>query len=120
MKLEELEQDEEEVLEAVHQMEASEYLPFNKVWFEELRRDEEVPKQEKEELKPLLPNLKYAFLEEGNSKPVIIRNSLSPLEEEKVLRVMREYKSALGWSISDIKGISPAVCMHKIPLENDY
>ena len=26
---------------------------------------------------------------------------------------------ALGWSIADIKGISPSICMHKIILEPD-
>jgi len=33
--------------------------------------------------------------------------------------VLRTHKTALGWFISDLKGISPARCMHKILLEDD-
>lgn len=33
------------------------------------------------------------------------------------MKVVREHKSALAWSISDIKRISPSILMHKIILE---
>ena len=33
--------------------------------------------------------------------------------------MLRTHKAALGWSISDLRGISPARCMHKILLEDD-
>ena len=32
---------------------------------------------------------------------------------------MRKYKEAIAWSIEDLKGISPSVCMHKILLEDN-
>jgi len=35
------------------------------------------------------------------------------------LDVLREHKEAIGWTIEDIKGISPSVVMHKIHLEKD-
>ncbi|XP_073121600.1 uncharacterized protein [Henckelia pumila] len=38
-------------------------------------------------------------------------------EEEKLLRVIREHIRAIGWSLADIKGISPTMCMHKILME---
>ncbi|KAL8108518.1 hypothetical protein AgCh_024828 [Apium graveolens] len=38
-------------------------------------------------------------------------------EEDKLLRILREFKSAIAWTIADIKGISPSYCMHKILLE---
>ncbi|XP_070056963.1 uncharacterized protein [Nicotiana tomentosiformis] len=41
-------------------------------------------------------------------------------EEEKLLRVLREHKHAIGWTMSDIKGISPAFCMHKILMEEGH
>ena len=44
---------------------------------------------------------------------------LSDLTEEKLLRVLREHKSAIKWSIADIKGISPSTCMHWILLEDN-
>jgi hypothetical protein len=40
-------------------------------------------------------------------------------EEEKLLRVLREHKTALGWTIANIKGISSAKCMHQIFLEDE-
>ncbi|GKV44610.1 hypothetical protein SLEP1_g51774 [Rubroshorea leprosula] len=42
------------------------------------------------------------------------------IEEEKLLRVLREYKGAIGWSIADIKGVSLSICMHKILLDDGY
>ncbi|XP_038707240.1 uncharacterized protein LOC120002544 [Tripterygium wilfordii] len=41
-------------------------------------------------------------------------------EEDKLLRVLREHKMALGWTIADIRGISPTMCMHRILMEEDY
>ncbi|CAJ2642327.1 unnamed protein product [Trifolium pratense] len=72
------------------------------------------------ELKELPTHLKYVFLSEESMHPAIISSSLNALEEEKLLRVLRENKKALGWSISDLKGISPAYCMHKIKLEEEF
>ncbi|MCI21947.1 hypothetical protein A2U01_0043118, partial [Trifolium medium] len=59
------------------------------------------------ELKVLPSHLKYVFLGEDDSSPAIISNSLTFLQEEKLLRVLRVNKEALGWKISDLKGISP-------------
>lgn len=36
---------------------------------------------------------------------------------DKLLDLLREHKSALGWTIVDIKGISPLICSHRIYLE---
>ncbi|KAI9100843.1 hypothetical protein K1719_024205 [Acacia pycnantha] len=72
------------------------------------------------ELKPLPSHLKYTYLGDSNTLPVIISSTLSNLQEEKLLRVLREHKHAIGWTIADIKGISPSICMHKILLEDDH
>jgi len=34
--------------------------------------------------------------------------------------VLRDHKTAIGWTIVDIKGISPSLCMHKILMEDNY
>ena len=36
------------------------------------------------------------------------------------MRVLRDIQGALGWKISDLKGISPAYCMHRIHMEAEY
>ncbi|KAL8100532.1 hypothetical protein AgCh_032694 [Apium graveolens] len=69
------------------------------------------------ELKPLPEHLRYAFLGDASTLPIIIASDLSGSEEDKLLRILREFKSAIGWTIADIKGISPSYCMHKILLE---
>ncbi|CAN6700790.1 unnamed protein product [Malus baccata var. baccata] len=69
------------------------------------------------ELKPLPSHLKYVFLGEDETLPVIISSSLTALEESKLVRVLKEYKTAIGWTLADIKGISPTTCMHRILLE---
>ncbi|KAB2595522.1 hypothetical protein D8674_030972 [Pyrus ussuriensis x Pyrus communis] len=69
------------------------------------------------ELKPLPSHLKYVFLGEEETLPVIISSSLTAQEESKLVRVLKEYKTAIGWTLADIKGISPTMCMHRILLE---
>jgi hypothetical protein len=72
----------------------------------------------KRELKPLPDTLKYKYLDLFESLPVIIAADLNETQEQKLLNVLKEHK-AIGWSIGDIKGISPAVVMHKIHLEEN-
>ncbi|XP_070667824.1 uncharacterized protein [Malus domestica] len=69
------------------------------------------------ELKPLPSHLKYVFLGEDQTLPVIISSSLTAQEEDKLIRVLKEHKPAIGWTLADIKGISPTTCMHRILLE---
>ena len=50
---------------------------------------------------------------------MIISAVLSKIQEEKLIRVRREYKETIGWTIADIKGISSSICMHRIRLEEN-
>ena len=68
-------------------------------------------------LKELPSHLKYAFLEPEKRKPVIISAALTESEEHKLLDILMKYKEAIAWSIEDLKGISPSICMHKIITE---
>ncbi|GKV16994.1 hypothetical protein SLEP1_g27554 [Rubroshorea leprosula] len=63
------------------------------------------------ELKPLPSQLKYVYLDDSNTLLVIISASLIGIEEEKLLRVLREHKGVIRWSIADIKGVSLSVCI---------
>ncbi|KAJ9535626.1 hypothetical protein OSB04_un001232 [Centaurea solstitialis] len=69
--------------------------------------NDEVETSPKVDLKPLPPNLKYAFLGADNTYPVIVNALLSDIELNKLLCVLRKYRSVLAYSIDDIKGISP-------------
>ena len=70
-------------------------------------------------LKELPSHLKYEFLEPEKRKPVIISAALTEAEEQKLLEILRKYKEAIAWSIEDLKGISPSICMHKILLNGN-
>ena len=63
--------------------------------------------------------MKYAFLGESETLPVIISSHLDKDQEEKLLDVLEEHKEVIGWTIADIKGISPSVIMHEIHLEEN-
>ena len=71
------------------------------------------------ELKPLPDTLKYAFLGPNESLPVIVASDLTTSQEDELVSILREHKEAIGWSISDIKGISPAIVQHRIHLVDD-
>ncbi|CAN6580947.1 unnamed protein product [Malus baccata var. baccata] len=69
------------------------------------------------ELKPLPDHLKYVFLGDNETLPVIVSSSLTAIEDEKLIRVLKEHKTTIGWTLADIRGISPTTCMHRILLE---
>ena len=77
-----------------------------------------VLQETKPELKELPEHLKYVFLGENETFSVIISNKLYDEQEEKLIAVLKAHKDAIGWTIVDIKGISPTTCMHKILLED--
>ena len=71
------------------------------------------------ELKPLPSTLKYAFLDHKCTNPVIISSQLDQDQEERLHEVLRGRKEAIRWSLSDLNGIDPSVCTHRIFLEED-
>ena len=50
---------------------------------------------------------------------VIISANLSEKEEEKLLKTLKKHHVAIGYTLDDLKGISPTLCQHKINLEED-
>ncbi|GJT12550.1 hypothetical protein Tco_0859592 [Tanacetum coccineum] len=81
-----------------------------------LEPKDEIPEVE---LKELPPHLEYAFLEENNKLPVIISKDLSQEEKTSLINVLKNRKQAISWKLSDIQGIDPEFCSHKILLEDD-
>ncbi|GJX22317.1 reverse transcriptase domain-containing protein [Tanacetum coccineum] len=71
------------------------------------------------ELKDLPSHLEYAFLEGTDKLPVIIAKNLKEDEKVRLLKVLKSHKHAIAWKISDIKGIDPQFCTHKILMEDD-
>ncbi|GJS01598.1 reverse transcriptase domain-containing protein [Tanacetum coccineum] len=74
----------------------------------------------KVELKDLPPHLEYAFLEGDDKLPVIIAKDLKDEEKAALIKVLKSHKRAIAWKLSDIKGVDPEFCTHKILMEEDY
>ncbi|GKG14463.1 hypothetical protein Tco_0354063, partial [Tanacetum coccineum] len=72
------------------------------------------------ELKDLPSHLEYAYLEGTDKLPMIITKSLKDDEKEALLKVLKSHKWAIAWKITNIKGIDPRFCTHKILMEEDY
>jgi hypothetical protein len=69
------------------------------------------------ELKTLLAGLRYAFLNDDSETPVIISDKLSGEETAKFLAVLEKHRPIFGYSLEDLKGISPTLCTHCIPID---
>ncbi|KAL1531292.1 hypothetical protein AAHA92_33985 [Salvia divinorum] len=74
-------------------------------------------KPEKKELKQLPPGLKYSYLGEDQTLPMIVNSKLTKGQEERLLEVLRRNQKAIGWTLLDLVGLSPDLCMHHIRLE---
>ncbi|XP_022019252.1 uncharacterized protein LOC110919288 [Helianthus annuus] len=72
------------------------------------------------ELKVLPSHLEYAFLGEKPNMPVIISSKLTEEEKARLIEVLREHSDAIAWRLSDIKGISPTFCTHRILMEDVF
>ncbi|GJT41777.1 hypothetical protein Tco_0941642 [Tanacetum coccineum] len=70
------------------------------------------------ELKDLPSHLEYAYLEENDKLPVIIAKGLKNDKKEALINVLKSHKCAIAWKITDIKGIDPRFCTHKILMED--
>ena len=106
-------------------LEVTPYFPSQRPSrFEPLRQEDDPkgtpPSEElKLELKPLPSTLRYAFLD-SDFKFSFIINSAFPGENVDALRdKLNNHRNAIGYSINDLKGISPKICMHRILLEDN-
>ncbi|GJS24802.1 hypothetical protein Tco_0453434 [Tanacetum coccineum] len=70
-------------------------------------------------MKPLPEHLEYAFLEKYSLIPVVISALLQDDEKKRLVSILKKHKEAFAWKTSDISGISPSFCKHKINFEDD-
>nr|GFB65884.1 reverse transcriptase domain-containing protein [Tanacetum cinerariifolium] len=98
------------------------YLPtlHNNLKVIEPKTQSEEDEPPKVELKELPPHLEYAFLGNNGEWPVIIAKDLSSNEKIDLINVLKTRKKAIAWKLTDIKGIDPEFCSHKILLEEEH
>ena len=96
-------EEEEDLKACLEDLDRQDSIPEGEAKFEKL--EEKVPSEKKKvELKILPDHLKYVFLEED--KPVVISNALTTEEENRLVDILKKHREAIGWHISDLKGIS--------------
>ncbi|GKA20630.1 hypothetical protein Tco_0700619, partial [Tanacetum coccineum] len=96
-------------------------LPPKELHFEEIKTIKSSIDDPLElELKDLPSHLENAFLEETDKLPIIITKDLKDDEKDRLVKVLKSHKRAIAWKISDIKGIDPQFCTHKILMEDDF
>eukprot|EP00256_Glycine_max_P033779 XP_006579260.1 uncharacterized protein LOC102663339 [Glycine max] len=88
-------EEEKDLRACLEDLDHEENIPIGGTSFEELKKDNE-------------------------TKPVVISIELTEEEEIKLVEVLKRHREAIGWHISDLKGISHAYCMYKIMMEEDY
>jgi hypothetical protein len=50
---------------------------------------------------------------------MIISDKLSNDETQRLFATLKKYRSVIDYSLKDSKGISPNLCTHRIPMEQD-
>jgi hypothetical protein len=94
-------------------------LAKEEVEFQDLEQDVK-PETSPVELKQLPPGLQYVFLNGDHETLVIISDKLSNDETRKLVATLEKYQSVIGSSLKDLKGISPSLCTHRIPMEQEH
>ncbi|XP_076902203.1 uncharacterized protein LOC143556866 [Bidens hawaiensis] len=61
-----------------------------------------------------------AEIMEGSNLPVIVSSKLTEEENSKLIEVLKLHKGEIAWRLSNIQGISPAYCTHRILIEDEY
>jgi hypothetical protein len=56
----------------------------------------------------------YAFLNGNKETPIIISDKLNDEETTKLIAVLEKHRSVFGYSLQDLKGISPTLYTHRI------
>jgi hypothetical protein len=51
---------------------------------------------------------------------VIISDKLSNDETQRLVATLEKYQLVIGYSLKDLKGISPSLCTHRIPIEQGH
>jgi hypothetical protein len=64
--------------------------------------------------------LQYVFLNGDCETPVNISDKLSNDETRRLVATLEKYQSDIDYSLKDLKGISPSLCTHCIPMEHEH
>nr|GFB01790.1 reverse transcriptase domain-containing protein [Tanacetum cinerariifolium] len=71
---------------------------------------------------PDLPELDPSYYDPKRDIQMLeaILNKLREEEKAALIKVLKSHKRAIAWKLSDIQGIKPEFCIHKILMKEDY
>jgi len=61
------------------------------------------------ELKALPTHLWYVYLSEQETFLIIIASHLTDVQEENLKTIFKKHREVIGWTVTDIKGLSPVI-----------
>jgi len=65
-------------------------------------------------LKPVPSLVGYEFLDLNSAFPIIISTKIDGTQIEKLLKVLKRHKGAIGYNIDGLKALSPSLCIYRI------
>jgi hypothetical protein len=94
-------------------------LAEEEIEFQDLEQEVK-PETSPVELKQLPSRMQYVFLNGDRETPVSISDTLSNDETWRLVTTLEKYQSVIGYSLKDLKGISPSLCTHRNSIEQDH
>jgi hypothetical protein len=94
-------------------------LAEEEVEFQDLEQEVK-PETSPVELKLLPLGVQYVFLNGDHENPVLISDKISNDETRRLVATLEKYRLVIGYSLKDLKGISPSLCTHRIPMEQEH
>ena len=91
-------------------------VPHHRIESLEIASNEATPSLE---LKILPEHLKYAYLGRKDTLPVIVASHLTEQQEDILMSILERHREAIGWTMKDMKEISPAIVQHRIHLTDE-
>ena len=88
-------EEEHEVQTCIKELEGAGEIFEGHSAFEELKNSGQIEKP-KAELKTLPAHLQYVFLENNDSKPVIISSLLKKIDEDQLVQILKRHKAYIG------------------------
>jgi len=103
----------DQIINSVVDWASSSSVPHHMIEISDITSTESTPSLE---LKILPEHLNYAYLSGRESMPVIIASHLIEQQEDSLMSILKRHREAIGWTMKDIKGISPVIVQHRIHL----
>jgi len=110
--------------ECAQLLEASPPILFSAARVESLQEDSKPSSDEVKvpdvELKLLPSSLRYEFIGPKSTYLVIMNENLNATQIDSLLRELRMHHKVIGYTLDDLKGIHPSLCIDRILIKDNH